>query len=361
MTVEGAVSEGFEPVRDAFEHVVAGQAGTGAAVAIWHDGRWVADLWGGRADEAGTRAWQRDTLVMTYSVSKAFTAVCALLLVDRGLLDLDAPVQRHWPELRAAATVRQLLSHQVGVVALADPAPAELLLDWQGLCARLAEEEPRWSVGTAIGESALFYGHLVGELVRRVDGRSLGTFLRDEVCRPAGLDFFVGLGDDELRRTADLTCMDVLVDQVNDPARPDLLRAALLNPPGALDADVVNSERWRRAEVPAVNGHGTARGITGLYARLLDGDVLSPALRAEAATAQARGIDKVMGGPARAWGLGFAVEEDGFGMGGSGGSLGWACTSARYAYGFVTGTMGGHDRSDVVENAFREVIGLPPL
>lgn len=361
MTVEGEVAAGFEPVRDAFERVVAGQAGTGAAVAVWHDGRWVADLWGGPADAAGARAWQRDTIVMTYSVSKAFTAICALLLVDRGLLDLDAPVQRHWPELRAEATVRQLLSHQVGLVALADPAPPELLFDWQGLCARLADEEPRWPVGTAIGESALFYGHLVGEVVRRVDGRSLGTFLREEVCRPAGLDFHVGLADEELRRTADLTGVETLREGVLARGATELRAQALLNPPGALEAAVVNSERWRRAEVPAVNGHGTARGVAGLYARLLEGEILSPALRDEAATAQARGIDKVMGGPERAWGLGFGVDGEGFGMGGSGGSLGWACTSGRYAYGFVTGTMGGHDRSDSVENAFRAVIGLPPV
>ena len=359
--VDGHVAAGFEPVREAFEQVVAAQRGTGAAVAVWHDGRWVADLWGGRAEADRETPWRRDTLVMTYSVSKAFAAVCALVLADRGRLDLDAPVQRYWPELRAEATLRQLLSHQVGLVALARPAPSELLFDWHGLCALLASEVPRWPVGTAIGESALFYGHLVGEVVRRVDGRSLGAFLREEVCGPAGLDFAVGLRDAELARTADLTEVEGLREGLSAPGRPALLAQALLNPSGALDQTVVNSERWRRAEIPAVNGHGTARSVAGLYAALLQGEILSPALRDEAATAQARGVDAVMGGPARAWGLGFAVEDDGFGMGGSGGSLGWACTSARYAIGFVTGTMGEHDRSDSVENAFREVIGMPPL
>lgn len=361
MTVEGEVADGFEPVQEAFADIIARQAGTGAAVAIWHDGRWVADLWGGTADRAGTRAWGRDTIAMTYSVSKPFTALCALVLVDRGRLELDDPVQRYWPELRADATVRQLLSHQVGLVALADPAPTELLVDWRGLCARLAVEEPRWPPGTAIGESALFYGHLVGELVRRVDGRSLGTFLREEICGPVGLDYYVGLGDAELPRVADLTGVAALAESFATPDRPALLRAAMLNPPGALDEAVVNSERWRRAEVPAINGHGTARGVAGLYARLLEGGLVSPALRDQAATAQARGVDQVMGGPERAWGLGFGVEADGFGMGGTGGSVGWACTNGGYAYGFVTGTMGSHDRSDSVETAFREVIGLPPL
>lgn len=361
MTVEGAVAAGFEPVREAFEHVVSGHTGTGAAVAIWHDGRWVADLWGGTADRAGTRAWGRDTIAMTYSVSKAFTALCALVLVDRGRLGLDDSVQRYWPELRAEATVRQLLSHQVGLVALDEAAPEELFYDWDALCQQLARTEPLWPAGTAIGESALFYGHLVGEVVRRVDGRSIGTFLREEICGPRELDFFIGLRDAELARVADLTEVAALAESIVAPDHPALLRAAMLNPPGAVDEAVVNSERWRRAEIPAVGGHGSARGIAGLYARLLDGDIVSPALREEAGSAQARGVDRVMGGAERAWGLGFSVEDEGFGMGGSGGSLGWACTSARYAYGFVTGTLNDHDGSDSVENAFREVLGMPPL
>ena len=359
--LDGHVAPGFEAVREAFADVVADQPGTGAAVAAWSDGRWVVDLWGGWADARRTLPWSRDTTVMPYSVTKPFAALTALVLVDRGLLDLDAPVQRHWPELRAAATVRQLLSHQTGLVALADPAPTALLHDWNGLCARLAVEEPRWESGTAIGESALFYGHLVGELVRRVDGRTPGAFLRDEVCGPLGLDFAIGLRDDELARVADLTGLDSPEWAPDAPRWTPLLRQAMFNPPGALDAATVNSERFRRAEVPAINGHGTARAVAGLYAALLRGEPLSPSLRDEAARPQACGVDAVMGGPERCWGLGFAVEDDGFGMGGTGGSVGWACTTGGYAYGFTTGSMGGHDGSDTVENALREVLSLPPL
>lgn len=361
MTVEGQVAAGFEAVAEVFGDVVRGQTGTGAAVAIWHDGAWVVDLWGGFADAGLTRPWTRDSIVMPYSVTKAFTAVAAMTLVDRRLLDLDARVQHYWPEMRTEATVRQVLSHQVGLVAFAEPAPAGLLLDWDGLCARLAAEQPLWRSGEAIGESALFYGHLVGEIVRRVDGRGPGTFLREEVCGPAGLDFTVGLGAAEVERAVDLTRLDLLAEQLADPARPDLLRQALLNPPGALDADVVNGEAFRRAEVPAINGHGTARAVAGLYAGLLEGRLLSPALRDEAATPQASGVDRVMGGETRSWGLGFGVDDDGYGMGGVGGSVGWACPEGAYAYGFVTGTMGTHERSDLVESTFREVIGLPPL
>jgi CubicO group peptidase (beta-lactamase class C family) len=361
MTPDGTVAPGFEPVREAFAEVVLTQPGTGAAMAAWHDGRWVADLWGGVADAAGTRPWQRDSIVMPYSVTKPFAALTALVLVDRGLLDLDAPVQRWWPELRTPATVRQVLSHQVGLVELADSAPTSLFYDWDALCARLAGEEPLWESGTAIGESALFYGHLVGEVVRRADGRTPGAFLREEVCGPAGLDFAIGLDDRRLPRAVDLTGLDAPEWARDAPDRPDPLRRALFNPPGALDGAVVNSAAFRRAEVPAINGHGTARAIAGLYAALLEGRLLSPALRDEAASAQASGVDRVMGGEERAWGLGFAVEPDGFGMGGVGGSVGWASTGGRYAFAFVTGSMGGHERSDTVENALRGVLGLRPL
>jgi len=361
MGVDGAVADGFESVRDTFAGVVADQEGTGAAVAIWHDGRWVVDAWGGFHDGARTRSWQRDSMVMPYSVTKPFAALAALTLVDRGLLDLDAPVQRTWPQLRTQATVRQLLSHQVGLVALTEPAPSTLLLDWDGLCERLAAEQPLWLSGEAIGESALFYGHLVGEVVRRVDGRSIGRFLREEVCGPAGLDFAIGLRPAELTRAVDLTGLDALLaDLALEPA-DSLHRRALLNPPGALDVAMVNSAAFRRAEVPAINGHGTARGVAGLYAALLEGRLLSPGLRDEAVRAQASGVDRVMRGAPRSWGLGFAVDDDGFGMGGVGGSVGWACPAGQYAYAFLTGSLGGHDRSDRVENAFREVIGLPPL
>ncbi|WP_353509034.1 serine hydrolase domain-containing protein [Intrasporangium sp.] len=361
MTVHGRVSAGFETVQDAFAEVVRAQQGTGAATAIWHDGRWVVDLWGGHADAHRTRPWDRDSIVMPYSVTKPVTALAALTLVDRGRLDLDASMQRYWPELRTEATVRQVLSHQVGLVALAEPAPASLLLDWAGLCGRLAVEEALWPSGMAIGESALFYGHLVGELVRRVDGRVVGSYLREEVCGPAHLDFAIGLTSGELGRVVDLTGLDVLAEQVAQPTASDLLGKALLNPPGAIDADVVNSEAFRRAQVPAINGHGTARAVAGMYAKLLQGQLISPALRDEAARSQASGVDRVMGGEPRSWGLGFAVDGDGFGMGGIGGSVGWASTEGGYAYAFVSGSMGTHDRSDLVENAFRAVIGLAPV
>jgi CubicO group peptidase (beta-lactamase class C family) len=185
--------------------VLIGQAGTGAAVAAWWDGAWVVDLWGGWADAAATRPWRSGSLVQPYSVAKPFAAICALVLVDRGQLELDAPVQRWWPQFTARTDVRQLLSHQAGVVALDEPVPTEAFYGWDWLCSLLAAQEPAWEPGTAHGESVLFYGHLIGELVRRADGRGPGRFLREEVCGPLGMDFFFGLTAAEQARAVDLT------------------------------------------------------------------------------------------------------------------------------------------------------------
>jgi CubicO group peptidase (beta-lactamase class C family) len=353
---DGVVARRFEPVREAFADVLRAQPGTGAAVAVWLDDELVVDLWGGTADAAG-RAWQRDSIVQPYSVSKPFAALTALVLVDRGRLDLDAPARRYWPELRADATVRQILSHQAGVVALDGPAPTAAFYDWDRMCALLAAQEPAWPPGTAHGESALFYGHLVGELVRRVDGRGVGRFLREEVCGPLGLDFAFGLTPAESARAVELTGLDGLGRQTSGD-RPELYARAAGNPPGVWDPAVVNGAAWRAAEVPAVNGHGTARAVAGLYAALLRGKLLSPGLLQEATTAQCSGPDRVFGHE-NAWGLGFGVYPDGFGMGGTGGS--YAGAGEGYAFGFVTGSMGDHERCDRVENAFRECAGLPPL
>ncbi len=361
MRVDGGVEPRLAPLRDAFAEVLAGQTGTGAAFAAWHDGQWVADLWGGAADAASTRPWGPTSIVMTYSVTKPFTAMSLVRLVQRGAVGLDDPVQRHWPEFATPATVRQLLSHQVGVVALDHPADTDLLYDWPRLCDVLAGTTPAWESGSAIGECALFYGHLIGEIVRRVDGRPLGDFLREEITAPLALDFVVGLAEADLRRVVELTGLSDRFRSTTLDGRPGLLSSALLNPPGVLDADVVNSSAFRTAQIPAVNGHGSARAVAGFYAAMLEDRLLTPELRHEAATPQASGVDQVMGGQERSWGLGFAVDDDGFGMGGTGGSFGWASVAGGYSIGFVTGTMGTHDRADLLEATLRSCLGLPPL
>jgi CubicO group peptidase (beta-lactamase class C family) len=360
MEVQGFADARFGPVRDNFASVIDEQPGTGAGFAAWCDGRLVVDLWGGRADAELRREWQADSLVQPYSVSKPFAAVCALRLADAGRLDLDAPVQRYWPEFTAPATVRQLLSHQAGVVVLDPPVPTEAFYDWDHLCGLLAAQEPEWEPGTAHGESALFYGHLVGEVVRRVDGRGIGQFLREEICGPHELDFHFGLSPSLQARTADLTGLGAEFRASTAAGRPPLYQRAVANPPGAQDGDVVNSATWRAAEIPAINGHGTARAVADFYQALMSGTLLSPGLLTEAVTAQCAGVDEVFGHD-NAWGLGFGVSQDGYGMGGLGGSYGGVDTTAGYAIGFVTGSAGDHDRVDALENTLRDCLGLPPL
>ena len=195
-------------------------------------------------------------------------------------------------------------------------------------------------------------------MVRRTDGRSLGRYLRDEVCGPHHLDFHVGLGDAELARTVDLTGFDESF-RAGVAGGDRLMGRALANPPGALDPEVVNGEAWRRAEVPAVNGHGTARSVAGLYVALRHRRLLSDATVEEMLTPTGVGFDRVVGSEV-SWGLGVGLDPDGWGMGGTGGSFGWWCEPGGYALGFVTGHVADHDRGDRVENAVRAVLGLDP-
>lgn len=356
----GATHDRFAPVREVFTDVVAGQRGTGAALAVWHDDGWVVDLWGGYADAAHTRPWRRDSIVMPYSVTKPFAAVCALVLADRGLVDLDAPLSTYWPEMTAATTLRQVLAHRSGHVLLDRRLGPEAFSDWDLVCRLLAAQTPLWEPGTAQGEAALFYGHLIGEVVRRVDGRSLGRFLREEVCGPLGLDFWVGLGEEQLPRVVELTGYDDAFRRRGEEG-PALMGRALGNPSGVLDPVVVNSTRWRAAEVPAVNGHGTARAVAGLYVALQQGRLLSAQMLREATTPSGpQETDRVVGDE-RQWGLGFVVEPDGYGMGGTGGSLGWWSSEGEYAIAFLTGEIAGHDRAGRLEDAVRACLGLPPL
>ena len=360
MEVQGHADPRFGPVRDCLAEILGAQPGTGAAFAAWYDGRRVVDLWGGYADTARRRPWEAGSVVQPYSVSKPFAAVCALRLVEAGRLALDAPVQQYWPGFRAPATVRHVLSHQAGVVMLDQPAPTSAFYDWNHLCDLLAAQEPSWEPGTAHGESPLFYGHLVGELVRRIDGRSIGRFLREEICGPAGLDFAFGLSPSQQARAVDLTGLDDAFEAATAAGRPPLYRLAVTNPPGAHDSAVVNSVPWRAAEIPAINGHGTARAVADFYQALSAGSLLSPGMLAEAITPQCTGPDRVFGHD-NSWGLGFGIEDDGYGMGGHGGNYGGNCTAGGYAIGFVTGHVGSFDRLETLENALRHCLGLSAI
>jgi CubicO group peptidase (beta-lactamase class C family) len=318
-------------------------------------------------------AWREDTIAHAYSVSKPLVTACALLLVERGVLELDAPVVRYWPEYGQAGKertlVRHVLAQQSGLVTLARRQPAEALLDWDRLVALLEAEPPLFEPGTAVAEQALFHGHLVGELVRRVDGRSAGRFFADEVAGPWGLDFHVGLSAAEQDRCARLVDDGGAWKQslLDDP-RP-LLVPALDNPPGALDADVVNSAAYRAAEVPAINGHGAARAIASFYGGLASGGVLG-GVRLLAETTvdemlrpQAVGEDRLLEDEV-SWGLGLQSDTVGrhglFGLGGIGGFSGYGIRGDGVAagFGYVTCKLGSHDRADACSGAMEAALGV---
>ncbi len=365
----GFCDPAFAAVGEAFARGFEERGELGAAVAVHLNGRLVVDLWAGLADPAAEIPWAEDTIAHAYSVSKPVVATCALVLVDRGALDLDAPVAEYWPEFAQAgkerALVRHLLAHQAGILVLREAQPREALFDWERLTELLAAEPPLWEPGTKHGEAAGFYGHLVGEVVRRVDGRSLGRFLAEELAAPWDLDFHIGLGPEEQMRAARLVDPGGAWRRSIAEDRRRWLEASLDNPPGMLDVDVVNSEAYRAAEIPAVNGHGTARSIARFYGGLaaggeLDGvRLLGPDTVEEALRPQASGWDELLEDDA-VWSLGFRVDGDdgGFGLGGVGGFAGYGIRRPGLAlgFGYVTCRLGGYERTEACEDALEEAL-----
>jgi CubicO group peptidase (beta-lactamase class C family) len=359
--VQGSCDAGFEKLRTAFEESFE-QGELGAAVAVFRGGRLVVDLWGGYADPERKRPWRRDTIANVYSTTKGVMALCALRLADRGALDVDAPVSRYWPEFAAAGKgalpVRWLLSHRAGLPAIAAKLPKEALFDWPRMCAALAEQEPWWEPGTQHGYHAMTFGHLVGEVLRRIDGRSVGDFLREELAAPLGLDFHIGVPTEALARCAEM------VPAVMAPGSPDPLqqmssqpagsvtRMAFTNPPQP--PGTVNSEAWRRAEIPAGNGHGDARSLARLYGGLatgggLDGArLLSRAWIQRACEEQSYGKDAVLLGMPTRFGLGFMLHhaflplgpnKSAFGHPGAGGSIAFADPETGLGFAYVMNQM----------------------
>jgi CubicO group peptidase (beta-lactamase class C family) len=346
-------------VREAFGANFARGREVGASFAVSVDGRLVVDLWGGFADAARTRPWERDTIVNVFSTTKALTALCAHVLVDRGVLELDAPVAAYWPEFaeagKARLPLRHLLTHQAGLAAIRAPLPRGALYDWGAMTAALAAEAPWWEPGSASGYHALTFGHLVGEVVRRTSGRTPGAFLREEITGPLRADFHVGLPVREDARVAEMippTPAEAAAAGPETAVDPESLLGKLLRNPPVTPA-LANEPAWRRAELPAANGHGNARSVVRVLSALacggtLDGvRLLGPDTLARAITPQWTGRDLVLDLPMR-WGLGFMLSSPvlplgpnprTFGHGGWGGSLGIADADARVAWAYVMNKM----------------------
>ncbi len=342
MSVEGFVTPGFEKVREAFATDPRG----GSALAVIQHGEVVVDLREGWRDAARTVPWDAGTLVNVFSVGKPVIALAVLLLAERGRIGLDDPVARHWPGFRAEATVRHALTHTAGLPVFPVPRDETAWAQWDVLCADLAGATPEWPPGTVAAEHALTYGHLLGELVRRVDGRSPARFVAEEIAAPFDADLGFGLGAEDIAR-----CAELEYDAPDWPARmlgePGSVRArAVLNPAGARDVAVVNGRLWRSSSVPAVNLHATATGVARFYAGLM-----SRPIGATMAAAQFEGVDQFIGGHT-VWALGVQIEPDSsWGMGGLGGNAGWADPGRGRAIGYVTRRLGDFAAVDRIEAA----------
>ncbi|GLY99344.1 serine hydrolase [Actinoplanes sp. NBRC 103695] len=336
----------MEAVRQAFVEDPRG----GSALVVIEDGRVVLDLHEGWRDAARTVPWDAETLVNVYSVGKPVIALAALLLVERGRIALDDPIARYWPQFQTHASVRQVLSHTAGLPTFPVPRPAESWAEWDVLCADLAAATPEWPPGTVAAEHALTYGHLVGELVRRVDGRSPGRFVAEEIAEPFRADLHFGLD-----AAGQARCAELEFDAPDWPRRntgePGSVKArAVENPAGARDLAVVNSALWRSATVPAVNLHATALGIARFYDELMRRPV-----GAMIATGQFTGVDQFIGGDPVTWGLGVQLEADGtWGMGGLGGNAGWADPGRGQAIAYVTRRLGDFSTVDRIEEALAD-------
>lgn len=361
MQIQGYFDLRFEAVRDAFSNLFEQTQQRGAAVCVKVGGETVVDLWAGVADNAEEQAWQSDTLVNLFSCTKTFTAVAALQLVGEGKLQLDEPVARLWPEFAAngkqGITLRQLLSHQAGLPAVRQPLPAEALYDWDVMTAALAAESPWWAPGDGHGYAAITYGWLLGELIRRADGREPGEAIVARTARPLELDFHIGLADAEFGRVGYLTRQknnfgDAAAQRVFKAltGNPQSLTArAFTNPPSIMNSS--NKPEWRRMSQPAANGHGNARALAGFYDGLLRGELLDYELLTEMTREHCLGEDRTLLSRTR-FALGCWLDQPGvenatFGMGpgafghpGAGGCIGFADPQRDVAFGYVTNTLG---------------------
>lgn len=375
--VQGFFELRFEALRDAFAELLSDPEQRGAALCVQIAGETVVDLWGGVADREGTQAWHGDTILNLFSCTKPLAAVAAMQLVGEGVVDLEAPLARYWPEFAAAGkqgvSVRQVLSHQAGLPALRSLLPAEALYDWPQMCAALAAEVPWWAPGTAHGYQAITYGWLVGELLRRCTGKLPGDAIVERVCRPLGLDFHIGLADAEFDRVAHLSRGK---GTLGDAAAQRLLKVtftqpgamstlAFANPPSILTSS--NRPEWRRTQQPAANGHGNARSLAGFYSGLLDGRLLDGELLAEMTREHAHGEDLTLLTATR-FGLGFMLDQPAvanatFGLGsrcfghpGAGGSIGFADPERELAFAFVTNNLGPYVLMDPRPQRLAEVL-----
>ena len=336
MIANGFVKDGFEAVKTQFQQNLNDGTDNGAAFCVTRDGETLIDLWGGWADEEQTRPWEKNTIVNVYSTTKTMTFLVALWLADQGLLDFDAPVSKYWPEFaangKADIKVSHIMSHSAGLSGWTAPMTSHDLYDWEKATSLLAAQAPLWEPGTAPGYHAVTQGYLIGEIVRRITGKTIGTVFRETFAEPMGIDFHIGLPASEDGRVADLTppAQGGLNMSGEEPSK--VYKLTFGNP--AIDVTETRTRAWRGAEIPAAGGTGNARSVALIHRILANGGTvdgktyLSEAGCRKALEEQIQGKDMILGIPVR-FGMGFglsgpmspALHDEAMYWGGYGGSI----------------------------------------
>jgi len=356
--IHGYIAPGFEPVKEAFKANWEGYE-VGASYAVVYNGQSVVDIWAGYLDIEGKKPWKRDTMVNVYSTTKGMGALAVAILADEGGLDYNERVVRYWPEFGAEGkqevTVGQLLSHQAGVCGLSEKITVEDLYDWNKMVRLLAAQKPHWKPGTASGYHAVVWGFLSGELIKRISGKTLGTYFHEKVAKSLGADFFIGLPDSEMNRVGAIIgpnrgrIPQKKID--NPPEMPPLYAISLLNPNIRPYKDA-SSYAWRKAEIAAANGQANARGIARIYGAQANGGeidgirIISKKGIDRAVQEEINGIDLVTGRFSR-FARGFSLNAEGgygpndrsFGHAGAGGSIGFADPDAKIGVGYAMNQM----------------------
>ncbi|NNC73469.1 MAG: beta-lactamase family protein [Sphingomonadaceae bacterium] len=350
--IHGTCDARFEPVKAAFANNFTNGLEVGASVAVSHRGETVVDLWAGHRDAAKTQDWREDTIVNVWSSTKTMAAMSLLMLADRGDVDLYAPVSRYWPEFAANGKedveVRMFLSHSAGLSAMDEAVEGDALYDWDWMTSALARQAPWWEAGSQSGYHALTQGHLIGEIVRRVTGQTIGEFFAAEIAGPLGADFHIGTPD-----SCDLRIAELIppAQAVGAPEPSSIAGRTFANP--AVDVSAVATRKWRAAEIPAANGHGNARSIVKIQTAMANGGEASgKRLLSEKGTRrifdeQTNGPDLVLGLPIR-FGMGYGLNnpllplspnENSCFWGGYGGSIVLVDQDARLCLSYVMNRM----------------------
>ncbi len=369
--INGFCDEKFNSVKDVFKKSFEEDLEVGASFAVTINGNYVVDIWGGYADAAKSQPWERDTIVNVYSTTKFMAAVCVHMLVDRGLLNYDDPVAKYWPEFAQGGKenlpVRYLLSHTAGLAGFDKKIRAKTLFDWDQIVNLLSAQKPWWEPGTKSGYHILSFGYLLGELVRHITGKSIGTFFKEEVALPLNADFYIGLPEQLDPRVAELIPPQLNLAELATMEPGSISMRAIGNP--ILSIPLTKTREWRAAEIPSANGHGNARSVAKVAAALACGGELnnihlvSPNIISQSIEEQSYNKDLVINIPVR-FGLGWGINskempispnKNAFFWAGYGGSIVIVDLDAKMSISYVmnkmVATLSGDPRSERLINA----------